>query len=533
MLRSTFAGFNMAQLALSVNQKAIDVAGQNISNVNTTGYTRQRLDQSSITPVGLSASTSVFDNKVGQGVMVKSITQIRNSFLDVQYRNQMAKVGTVDVTDSILSKIGTIFDETETEGVRTALNDLVAQLTNMASPDSAGDSTSNVIVRSSASVLLNILHQKATDLNQVESDLLDLVEDTYIENVNTILSRVAELNQAIKNNQVLGNPCLELQDERNLLLDDLSSYLPISVTYKDDNTLGATVDVLEVTFTRYAADGTAYVQTLVSDGVAGSLSLGNQGKTPVSILIKDAAVTTNANGDYDKYNNVDIVDSLQNGVLKGACDMLNKEEVFDGSDFKGIGYYRNLFDEFVNTFATTLNQLNALKNDDGTIKEARDLFETSDGTTTFTAANIKISEKWMSGDIELTRSEGDGTTAYDNIQRMINALTTDSIKITYSYPDPKDPTKNITGTVYNGTLMGAYNSIQNTQAIERSASSVLLSTHTTVLNQIADSIDSTSGVSLDEEVIDLMRYSQSYNAAAKLMTTLDELLDVLINHTGA
>jgi flagellar hook-associated protein 1 FlgK len=507
----------MAQQALSVNQKAIDVTGQNISNVNTTGYTRQRLDQSSITPVGLSASTSVFDNKVGQGVMVKSIVQIRNSFLDVQYRNQMAKVGTADVTDSILSKIGTIFDETETEGVRTALNDLVSQLTNMASPDAAGESTSDVIVRSSASVLVNILHQKASDLNQVESDLLELVEDTYIENVNTILSRVAELNQAIKNNQILGNPCLELQDERNLLLDDLSSYLPITVTYKDDNTKGTTVDVLDVTFT----DTQGNIHTLVSDGVAGSLKLGNAGKIPVSLYINDAVKTDPT----DVVNTTDIADLMQNGVLKGACDMLNKAEVFDGTDVKGIAYYRNWFNTFVDTFATQLNAMNQVVDGNGNVKT---LFVKTDANATFTAENIKISDEWMNGDISLKLSTDAtaGSTAYDNIQKMINFLTSD--QITLQYQDAVGNKMDI----YTGTMIGAYNSIQNTQAIERSASSLLLDTHTTVLNQIADSIDSTSGVSLDEEVIDLMRYSQSYNAAARLMTTLDELLDVLINNTG-
>ena len=65
MVRSTFAGFNMATLALSASQRAIDVTGQNLSNINTQGYTRQRLDQISLDPVGPSFTNSSFSSKVG------------------------------------------------------------------------------------------------------------------------------------------------------------------------------------------------------------------------------------------------------------------------------------------------------------------------------------------------------------------------------------------------------------------------------------------------------------------------------------
>ena len=110
MIRSTFAGFNMASLALSASQRALDVTGQNLSNIHTQGYTRQRLDQVSLNPVGNSISSSAYDAKVGQGVMMTGVSQIRDPFLDIQYRNQLPKVGTASAEDAILSQIGQIFD---------------------------------------------------------------------------------------------------------------------------------------------------------------------------------------------------------------------------------------------------------------------------------------------------------------------------------------------------------------------------------------------------------------------------------------
>lgn len=138
MIRSTFAGFNTAQLAMMASQRGLDVTGQNLSNINTTGYTRQRLDLLSLNPVGNSIGSSAFDAKVGQGVMMRGVSQIRDPFLDIQYRGEIPKVGTVEAKDDILASIGNIFDESDSEAIRTRLSAIVSQLTNLATPENAG-----------------------------------------------------------------------------------------------------------------------------------------------------------------------------------------------------------------------------------------------------------------------------------------------------------------------------------------------------------------------------------------------------------
>lgn len=517
MIRSTFAGFTMAQHALSASQRAIDVAGQNLSNVNTAGYTRQRLDLTSINPVGASYGSSSFDNKVGQGVMITGISQIRDPYLDIQYRNQIAKVGTADATDKILERIGNIFDETDTAGIREALNNVISQLRNMAIPAESGERSSDAIIRSACTVLMNAIHQNSTAISSVISDTVDELQNSDIKNVNSCIQQIVELNKTIKNTQVMGNPALELLDQRNQLLDDLATYLPIQVTYETQGAGDSAVDTLKVTF----KDKDGNVHNLISDDRGGEFQLETTGGgIPVSLRIKDA-VTAEDPLDPTNVNNIDIADLMQNGVLKGKIDMLNKSEVFDGTDIKGIGYYSAMFDRFVDTFATLMNDLNAM--DDGaggTIPQ--DLFSTTDGSATFTAENIKVSDEWMNDTVSLTRTQTpgaggtDNTSAYSNILKMIESLSTEKHDF----------------VVFEGTLVSGYDNIQNTQAIERKASSSILSNHLTVLNQISDSKDAISGVNLDEEMMDMMRYQQSYNAAARLMTTLDQLLDKLINETG-
>lgn len=82
-------------------------------------------------------------------------------------------------------------------------------------------------------ILLNLFHNTATDLEAIRKDANEGFVITDIPEVNQILENISNLNTSIKNSQILGNPALELQDQRNDLLDQLSSYLPISVKYSD------------------------------------------------------------------------------------------------------------------------------------------------------------------------------------------------------------------------------------------------------------------------------------------------------------
>ena len=510
MVRSTFAGFSVARLAMSASQTALNVVGQNVGNINTSGYTRQRLDLQSISPAGHSMVNSKYNISVGQGVMMTGVSQIRDPFLDIQYRNQLAEVGTVDAMDTILDRIGDVFDETSASKISSALNNVISQLQNMSKPDTAGQDTYDTLVRSAMETLVNLFHESAKDITDMKVEFVDRITGTEAQKIDSYLSDILELNESIKNSQILGNPALELMDQRNSLIDELATYLPINVSYEELNVGGnVKVDTLKITFRD--TDGNEH--TLIDDNEKGTISVtGANGMPPLQVQVTGVGAATAT----------DVTDKLGEGVLKGYADMLNKSGVYDdpNTDTKGIGFYEEYFNEFVNEFATTLNNLNGA---------GGALFETSDGSPDFTAENIRVSEAWMSGQVHITTTTNpdSGTTgnesAYENVQRMINALMSDRHSFTTAQGEQ----------VFEGTFLEAYTYLQNTQATERSSISAILTNRTTVLNQIADSKDSVSGVNLDEEVMSMMQYQQSYNAAARLMTALDEILDKLINNTGA
>ena len=92
----TFGSFTQARLAIYAAHKGLSVTGNNIANVNTTGYTRQRLEQSSFGASGADRYYSSFDSRVGNGVLCTGLTQLRDPYLDIRYRGEMANVGSMD-----------------------------------------------------------------------------------------------------------------------------------------------------------------------------------------------------------------------------------------------------------------------------------------------------------------------------------------------------------------------------------------------------------------------------------------------------
>jgi flagellar hook-associated protein 1 FlgK len=668
MTRSTFSGFTIAQLAMTASQRAIDVTGQNIANINTKGYTRQRVDLASFNTRGADSMSTGPGSKIGYGVEITGISQIRDPFLDVQFRNQIAKVGTADARQTTLDQLADIFDETDKDALKKALSDLSSSLDQLSA--NANNSEFDSIVRSRAQVIVNYIHQKAADLKSVREETINGLENTDIPAINGLLSDIGELNDAIWKSQVQGNPALELLDKRNDKLDELAGYLPISVTYKDV----------------VVSNGTKYDYPVVSfrgsDGATYPLTAGEHGENVASISMKrnkgfngepDGKVSISLIPASDFPSDADlssletnITDYLKEGTLKGTVDVLNKSGEMDNpsSDYRGIGYYEKSFEAFVQTFANTFNELNGNmqpytgvnqlptigtaskdsktneavfsmdyskatgnflrgekitvngktytfgdgtgtdeiaigdtleksleklaeklnsdpsmlvdgdkvdgkwsytsgklewrsdgavttnvdsiqttgKEDISVVYKANplnirnfDLFQTSDGSNRFTASNIKISDDWMNNTIHIISShkEDAGSTANDNIIKMLKSLTDERVfKYEYTYMDTNGVAQTGYITHYTGNFSQCYSNLENTQGIDSSANQAILNNHISVLQQTADSKDAVSGVSLDEEGISLMQYQRSFSAAARLMTTLDEALNTLINNTG-
>ena len=359
MIRSTFAGFTTAQLAMGASQRAIDVTGQNIANINTEGYTRQRLDIASLNLRYGSMYSSSNATRVGYGVDMTGIEQLRDPFLDAQYRSQMANLGTTDAQAAGLEKLQVAFDESTMSGVRDAFINLSNALHTLSKPD--GYTRENdTVVRSRMQIIVNLFREKAVTMQDVRQDAQVNFQTTDVRDLNETLKNIADLNTSIKNSQILGNPALELMDERNRLLDELSSYLPIDVKYRQRRIgEGYSVQELDVSFT----DSEGLSHRILSDGRYAEFRTDISGE-PVTLVLTDA----------DGYT-VDVTNTLTDGTLKGTLDYINKSGDFDDTDFRGIGYYEKVFDALVAKFATEFNKANK------TTEQETTTVNNADGTT--------------------------------------------------------------------------------------------------------------------------------------------------------
>ena len=108
---STFGSFTTVRLGIYSAQKGLDVTGNNITNINTEGYTRQRLNQTSLIVSASDRYSSSYNARVGQGAVVVGITQLRDPGLDISYRKAMADVGSANTKLTGLNSLATILDE--------------------------------------------------------------------------------------------------------------------------------------------------------------------------------------------------------------------------------------------------------------------------------------------------------------------------------------------------------------------------------------------------------------------------------------
>ncbi len=548
-ISSTFGTFTTARLGIYASQKALDVVGNNIANINTPGYTRQALDQRSLNLGGADKYSTKYDIRVGAGALVTSVNQLRDPYLDIRYRNENSNLNAAAAKLSGLNGISGYLDEVgktnrtdgDGDGVLEAMfNELISQVQHLASPQGIGQDSSDALVRSAAKNLTSQLNKYAKDL----ATLAEQQEDGFkqdLANVNTILESIRNLNSSIRKTQIYGGDALELKDERNMLIDELSGYIRIDVEYQQED-LGnnKTVEKLVI---KLAGDDTSKEgqeknhTTLVDGTYAASLSI-KKDSTNYDIVVselKDKYYRT-----MDGSKPVDLTDTTLYGSLQSERELLTEageyatQEQIDNDPKaavkRGIPYYQKALDTLANKLAQVLNDAN-------TDAGGGVLFESSDeADDVIRASNIAISEVWANGPAIVQGEKKDNGLSTDNTNTLhiLNLLTGEQSFETK--PDGVDVLKTeaaYEGVIFKGSFQEFFTDYMGTTlADDVMTTEAMYQNYTTTTDGLYTERDSVSGVDLNDEAMNLMQFQKSYTAACRLMTTIDELLDKLINGTG-
>jgi len=530
-MTATFLSYGVASRAMEASQASINIVGNNISNVNTEGYTRQRVDIVSVTTSGMVEKYAT--PKVSTGIGAKAIrtTQLRDPYIDARFRTQNAETSRYETMVKGLSNLEDVFDEASTEALQGELSSFVNDLQSLTQSPTSSDIAQ--VARSAAEKVTQVINMYATQLEEVRTEQTENLDIAVKSEFNTYVKNIASLNEQIQREEIYGNTPNELYDHRNLLIDKLSGVANIEVSMAPADVISENLSIPHYTIKIKNQSGGDDI-VLVDNGKYSEMSLDAE-TDPLNVQLKIVDTTG--------VERTDVNSNVIDGSLRGYLNLINGKGSFADtmageSDSKGIFYYSTKMDIFAKQFATELNKINSdITGPDGVPGSAGDLnlFTDSSGISAanITAKNLQVSTAWLKNPsyIRTTRNpviDPPPSADYkptpagaDNILRMIEKM---SDKL-----DFKDSSGNkiLTGT-FNEYMTGVVSEVATDVELNTNFSK----TATNVFQTISDARDSVAGVSLNEEGVNLSAFQKVYNAAMRYFNVLDENLDNIINKMG-
>lgn len=509
-------------------QRQLDVASHNVANANVRGYSRQRYVSSALAATGWSVQfTSPIRGKQGNGVESLSLDQIRDVFLDRQFRNEQTKATYWETRSKSMYYVEDVFNSIDSNSLDGVMSSFFNGLQELSK--NSTDEAVRTNVAAQAKKLVDVFHlydNQLTDL--MEQQNYNLVEKT--KHTNDLLSQMASLNDNIFRFELGGSVANDLRDKRALILDELSSLMDI--TYTDVafdppmyNIYGIELTKLQVYVGPYAGEGYEDL-LLVSHKDAYYLEMTEEsGFNEIADNSDPPIELTNVYLASGVKLCPEEIDGYVGGQLQSYIDIRDG----NSSEKTGIPYFLNELNKMVEVFVTAFNDIHQTgytmpySNEYGSSGSASgvDFFDPDGLTARTIALSTLISESAF------------------NI-----AASTETVTM-----DPNDTTHMQTGNNENalalikgvkerndldviGSVEGFYKNFLGIIASETAASNGMESSQNVLLSGIQSQRDAVSSVSEEEETTDMIRFQHAYNAASRCINTIDEMLDKLINGTG-
>jgi flagellar hook-associated protein 1 FlgK len=563
-IRPTFYGFEMARSALSASQRKIDVTGQNIANINTEGFSRQRVNVSAVGAGGLNWKYPVHPSQnVGLGVNIDSVARVRDQFLDVRFRTETGHVERFNVIDDALTSVENLLDEFVMENLYSTLTDFMNALQNFHRESDEVEFAS--LMRSAAMQLTSTLNKIAHDMDDiVEMQLMQM--DLLQINFNNITRQLDAVNHEIRT-QHLFNPMSvsnELLDKRDLLLDQLAMFGEVTVVHDNSGPFdafgnGTPTGGLWIFFGEVSLSDIDSTDAASMLGQTGLLVRGDsRGYSTIDFDIQEARETIAERSPGERGDSIRFTWGAsfpdppgiplgtegepviaKTGQIFGYYEMMNGIGDITASDdeldlaTKGIPFFRDIVEVFTQVFVSVFTEFNE-DGEPGDGGFGGSLFAANDGGE-LSARNITIVSDWLVDPTFIVRFfqgetigadlSGDHETPADsrndNLLRMIAALRGENTSFEMQ-----------NGNIFQGSFQQFIGMLNTEIAIEIDFNNKRLVMSDILLMSVDQMRESIKGISEDEEAMNLARYQKSYNAAARFMTVLDEMLEIIVMRMG-
>ncbi|MBU3126685.1 flagellar hook-associated protein FlgK [Clostridium tagluense] len=575
-----FGTFNVATRGMSAQQKALDVVSHNIANANTEGYSRQRATMETTRPFGMpSMNNEMGPGQLGTGVQISAITRIRDNFLDYQVRTENGTSGLYQGREKFLTGIEGIMHEPSDTGVSTLLTKVFNSWQELSlHPES---SNSRTVVAQQSKALTDELNNTYNQLTKLKGNSQDVIKQNVVD-VNSMLNQLNVLNQQVISVKVGGNEPNDLMDRRDLLVDQLSVKFGITIDKKSlggedlkpDDVVGSYNAYLVKSLNKDEVSRFSYVSSIKPTG---AIKPGETG---------DYEVTYYKNGDMSNEKNkatlnMSLTPQQYKELDQGRVLWADKEgnaidkagvKLESSADFANLALFKPekgelkgymSVQEDIDKYVDQLNSLakgiafsiNAVHSGESDATKDKLMFfvnkdnKTQEGEKEINAGNISINEDIIGDVMKINVGKGDTPGGTDgkralaiaslrdirlNIQSINNTTTradflSGANNKFSSEPDPVLGVKTISSSVNGMTVSGYFTDIVNRLAVQTQEAKRIVKNHEALLSGLDESRTSISGVSLDEEMANMIQFQHAYQANAKIISTVDELLDVVIN----
>ncbi len=548
-MASTFFGFNIVKSGLAANRAALNTVSHNITNVNTEGYSRQRVDTHASRPDVFPSVPGV----IGTGVDMEHVRQLRDAFLDFKFRGENTKAGEYEGLSETYKTIETIFNEPSDSSILTVMDEFFSAIHELGkTPESL---TTRALVRQRAIAFQEIVHGISNSFER-EQENLDFQVEVLSGEINGYAKQIAELNKSIYNIELNGQIANDLRDRRNLVVDKLSKL--IDINYYEDTQGRFYVDVTgRPLVNHYTYDQLEMVER-------------SDRKNPYDI-----------DGLHDLKWKSGSTFGITGGKLKARLDMRDNIS----GEQKGLPYYMDRLNQFVDKFTSELNRIHQsgydLRGDTGinlftmnnmTTEEYNTFLETKGFNS---GPGIDVTSSVIDGISEGNSEEENNRIICDNIAKILlnNSKYNDkSIKLVngkYLVVDRLEA-KNLTisrdveddlnkisasktaagapGDGDNALLMVSIRrnsslfawgspddylkSLISNLGVDAQDVGRSLTNENLLIKQLNNDRQSIMGVSLDEEMANMVKYQQSFNACGRMMNVIDEMIDLVVNRLG-
>lgn len=453
-MSSLFGTISIAVGALQAEQAALDTTANNIANVNTPGFSRQRPILAEGDPVTLGAFT------IGSGVTLQKVESLRDSILQLRIQDETQQQGQLDAFVSAMQQVEVMFSGGGND-IGAAFSKYFSSLSQLST--SPADSSLRQAVLTAAGNLASTFRTTSQNLTS-QSQNLDLDVVQTVQQINVLTSQIAGLNLQITNLENVHQDASAFIDQRDVLVEQLSSLVDVSSIRSDSS--GLTLTTLNGTALVAGAD--AFKLSTQADA-SGLQHIYSQGS--------------------------DITAKLSSGKLAGLLEVRDQN----------IPNLLSQLDSLAAGFATTVNTVHRA-GFDLSGAAGGDLFVAPPATGIGAAASMAVAI----ADPSLLAASSDGSPGSNG-----NAIALSAV-----HDQPVAGGQTVTN-FYANLVFSVGSDVANASS-ELDASQL-------IVRQLEDQRGSISGVSLDEEAANLIRYQRAYEAAARVVSTVNDILDTTIN----